>query len=60
MNINFGLFPPLVAVSDQGRGRHQAARNRQDAGQEASAISRRALGDLALWIAGGDHAVAAE
>jgi hypothetical protein len=25
-----------------------------------AAISRRALGDLALWIAGGDHALAAE
>jgi methylenetetrahydrofolate--tRNA-(uracil-5-)-methyltransferase len=59
MNINFGLFPPLAqsptraADGTRLRGTAKTLAKKQ-------AISRRALGDLALWIAGGNHALAAE
>jgi methylenetetrahydrofolate--tRNA-(uracil-5-)-methyltransferase len=59
MNINFGLFPPLLQAPTRAedgtrlRGTAKTLAKKQ-------AISRRALGDLALWIAGGGHALAAE
>jgi methylenetetrahydrofolate--tRNA-(uracil-5-)-methyltransferase len=59
MNVNFGLFPPLAKspsrTADGARLRGTAKTLARKA-----AISRRALGDLALWIAGGHHALAAE
>src|SRR5712692_10010337 len=59
MNINFGLFPPLTQSPTRAV---DGTRLRATAKTLAKkrAISRRALGDLALWIAGGDHALAAE
>jgi methylenetetrahydrofolate--tRNA-(uracil-5-)-methyltransferase len=59
MNVNFGLFPPLAKSPSRAA---DGARLRGTAKTLArkAAISRRALGDLALWIAGGHHALAAE
>jgi methylenetetrahydrofolate--tRNA-(uracil-5-)-methyltransferase len=59
MNINFGLFPPL-AQSPTRSADGTRLRGTAKTLAKKSAIGRRALGDLALWIAGGDHAVAAE
>ncbi len=59
MNINFGLFPPL-AQSPTRATDGTRLRGTAKTLAKKSAMSRRALGDLALWIAGGDHAVAAE
>jgi methylenetetrahydrofolate--tRNA-(uracil-5-)-methyltransferase len=59
MNINFGLFPPLVRSPTRAE---DGTRLRGTAKTLAKkrAISRRALGDLALWLAGRDHVLAAE
>jgi methylenetetrahydrofolate--tRNA-(uracil-5-)-methyltransferase len=59
MNINFGLFPPLARAPTRAE---DGTRLRGTAKTLAKkrAISRRALGDLALWLAGRDHAQAAE
>ncbi len=59
MNVNFGLFPPLQETPTFDR---QSKLNRAAAKAMArkSALSRRALADLDLWIAGGPPAVAAE
>jgi len=59
MNINFGLFPPL-AQSPSRAADGTRLRGTAKTLAKKCAISRRALGDLALWIAGGDHALAAE
>jgi methylenetetrahydrofolate--tRNA-(uracil-5-)-methyltransferase len=59
MNINFGLFPPL-AQSPTRAADGTKLRGTAKTLAKKCAISRRALGDLALWIAGGDHALAAE
>jgi methylenetetrahydrofolate--tRNA-(uracil-5-)-methyltransferase len=59
MNINFGLFPPL-AQSPTRAADGTRLRGTAKTLAKKCAISRRALGDLALWIAGGDHALAAE
>jgi methylenetetrahydrofolate--tRNA-(uracil-5-)-methyltransferase len=59
MNINFGLFPPLVRSPTRAE---DGTRLRGTAKTLAKkrAISRRALGDLALWLAGREHVLAAE
>src|ERR1700722_1650676 len=59
MNINFGLFPPL-AQSPTRAADGTRLRGTAKTLARKNAISRRALGDLALWIAGADHALAAE
>ncbi len=59
MNINFGLFPPL-AQSPTRAADGTRLRGTAKTLARKGAISRRALGDLALWIADGDHALAAE
>ncbi len=58
MNVNFGLFPTLAhAVKDESG---QRLRGTEKALAKKRALTRRALADLARWIAGDDHAVAAE
>jgi methylenetetrahydrofolate--tRNA-(uracil-5-)-methyltransferase len=59
MNINFGLFPPL-AQSPTRAADGTRLRGTAKTLAKKRAISRRALDDLALWIAGGRHALAAE
>jgi methylenetetrahydrofolate--tRNA-(uracil-5-)-methyltransferase len=59
MNINFGLFPPL-AQSPTRAADGTRLRGTAKTLAKKRAISRRALDDLALWIAGGGHALAAE
>jgi methylenetetrahydrofolate--tRNA-(uracil-5-)-methyltransferase len=58
MNVNFGLFPPL-AHAPKGEG-GQRLRGSEKALEKKRALTRRALADLARWISGDDHAVAAE
>ncbi len=59
MNVNFGLFPPLRETPsyDEPSKLSRAAAKAQ---ARKSALSRRALVDLELWIAGEPPAVAAE
>jgi methylenetetrahydrofolate--tRNA-(uracil-5-)-methyltransferase len=59
MNVNFGLFPPLAQAPTRAE---DGTRLRGTAKTLAKkrALSRRALLDLAQWMAGDDHAVAAE
>ena len=59
MNVNFGLFPPLheTPSSDPQSRLSRAAAKAQ---ARKSALSRRALADLELWMAGEPPAVAAE
>ena len=59
MNVNFGLFPPLRETPsyDEPSKLSRAAAKAQ---ARKSALSRRALLDLELWIAGEPPAVAAE
>ena len=58
MNDNFGLFPPLAhALKGEGG---QRLRGCEKALEKKRALTRRALADLARWISGDDHAVAAE
>jgi methylenetetrahydrofolate--tRNA-(uracil-5-)-methyltransferase len=59
MNINFGLFPPLAKSPTRGADGTRLRGTAKTLARKA-AISRRALGDLALWIAGADQAQAAE
>ncbi len=59
MNVNFGLFPPLVQAvrhADDGTRLRGTARTLA----KKQALSRRALNDLELWLAGGAPAAAAE
>jgi methylenetetrahydrofolate--tRNA-(uracil-5-)-methyltransferase len=58
MNINFGLFPPL-AKSPTRAPDGTRLRGTSKTLAKKSAISARALGDLALWIAG-EQVLAAE
>src|SRR5262245_20181494 len=58
MNVNFGLFPPLVDAIKGPEG--QRLRGSAKALAKKQALTRRALADLARWIGGGDHAAAAE
>jgi methylenetetrahydrofolate--tRNA-(uracil-5-)-methyltransferase len=59
MNVNFGLFPPLQEMPsyDEPSKLSRAAAKAQ---ARKSALSRRALADLELWMADGPPAVAAE
>ena len=58
MNVNFGLFPPLAhALESENAGR---LRGVQKTMAKKRALSRRALVDLERWLAGDDHAAAAE
>jgi methylenetetrahydrofolate--tRNA-(uracil-5-)-methyltransferase len=58
MNVNFGLFPPLAHPLKGERG--QRLRGSDKALAKKRAFTRRALADLARWMSGDDHAVAAE
>ncbi|MGH6770747.1 MAG: methylenetetrahydrofolate--tRNA-(uracil(54)-C(5))-methyltransferase (FADH(2)-oxidizing) TrmFO [Xanthobacteraceae bacterium] len=51
MNVNFGLFPPLVRVPDRDDDGHRL-RGPAKSLAKKRALCRRALGDLAQWIAG--------
>jgi methylenetetrahydrofolate--tRNA-(uracil-5-)-methyltransferase len=59
MNINFGLFPPLAKSPTRAADGTRLRGTTKTLARKA-AISRRALSDLALWIAGADQAQAAE
>ena len=59
MNINFGLFPPLAQSPTRAEDGTRLRGTAKTLAKKC-AISHRALGHLALWIAGGDHALAAE
>jgi methylenetetrahydrofolate--tRNA-(uracil-5-)-methyltransferase len=59
MNINFGLFPPLAKSPTRAADGTRLRGTAKTLARKA-ALSRRALGDLALWIAGADQAQAAE
>ena len=58
MNVNFGLFPPLAHALERDSGRR--LRGTDKALAKKRALARRALADLERWVAGDDHAVAAE
>src|SRR5579872_2351844 len=59
MNVNFGLFPPLTQSPTRAVDGTRLRGTARTLAKKA-AISRRALGDLVLWMAAGDHALAAE
>jgi methylenetetrahydrofolate--tRNA-(uracil-5-)-methyltransferase len=59
MNINFGLFPPLGGIPERDDN-GKRLRGTAKVLAKKRALSRRALHDLAQWIAGADRAVAAE
>jgi methylenetetrahydrofolate--tRNA-(uracil-5-)-methyltransferase len=48
MNVNFGLFPPLAEAAAQGDGR---GKGKERGAAKKQAISRRALAELAPWLA---------
>jgi methylenetetrahydrofolate--tRNA-(uracil-5-)-methyltransferase len=58
MNVNFGLFPPLAHALKGEQGKR--LRGTEKALAKKRAFTRRALVELARWISGDDHAVAAE
>jgi methylenetetrahydrofolate--tRNA-(uracil-5-)-methyltransferase len=59
MNINFGLFPPLVHALRREDGKR--LRGTEKSLERKRALTRRALADLERWIAAdGGHAAAAE
>jgi methylenetetrahydrofolate--tRNA-(uracil-5-)-methyltransferase len=58
MNVNFGLFPPLTQALDKGED-GKRLRGPAKALAKKRALTRRALDDLAQWIAG-HRAIAAE
>jgi methylenetetrahydrofolate--tRNA-(uracil-5-)-methyltransferase len=58
MNINFGLFPPTAHALERESGRR--LRGTEKALAKKRALAHRALADLERWVAGDDHAVAAE
>ena len=60
MNINFGLFPPLVARTDARRRRRARLRGTAKTMAKKRALTSRALADLDRWIAGDHFATAAE
>jgi methylenetetrahydrofolate--tRNA-(uracil-5-)-methyltransferase len=59
MNVNFGLFPPLTETVAYDKDGRKFGRGSAKNLARKSAMSERALADLARWI-GGDAAVAAE
>jgi methylenetetrahydrofolate--tRNA-(uracil-5-)-methyltransferase len=58
MNVNFGLFPPLTQALDVGED-GKRLRGPEKALAKKRALSRRALNDLAQWMNGAQHPVAA-
>jgi methylenetetrahydrofolate--tRNA-(uracil-5-)-methyltransferase len=58
MNINFGLFPPLVSAVKEQTGIR--LRGSEKTRAKRRALSARALVDLEQWIAGDRRAAAAE
>jgi methylenetetrahydrofolate--tRNA-(uracil-5-)-methyltransferase len=58
MNVNFGLFPPLAQAVKSEDGRR--LRGTEKALAKKRALTRRALVELERWIAGDQHAAAAE
>jgi methylenetetrahydrofolate--tRNA-(uracil-5-)-methyltransferase len=60
MNVNFGLFPPLAEPASYDRGGRQFGRGSAKNLARKSALSKRALADLARWISGEMPAAAAE
>jgi methylenetetrahydrofolate--tRNA-(uracil-5-)-methyltransferase len=58
MNVNFGLFPPLAHPVKSEDGKR--LRGTEKTLAKKRAISRRALVDIERWIAGDQHAAAAE
>jgi methylenetetrahydrofolate--tRNA-(uracil-5-)-methyltransferase len=58
MNVNFGLFPPLVHALKSESG--QRLRGTEKALAKKRAVGRRALTDLERWITGDDRPAAAE
>jgi methylenetetrahydrofolate--tRNA-(uracil-5-)-methyltransferase len=58
MNVNFGLFPPLLHAVKGEPG--QRLRGTAKTLAKKQALCRRALADLEQWIAGDGHAAAAE
>jgi methylenetetrahydrofolate--tRNA-(uracil-5-)-methyltransferase len=59
MNVNFGLFPPLTAALKKGED-GKRLRGPAKALAKKRALCRRALNDLAQWMAGDYRSVAAE
>ena len=59
MNVNFGLFPPVPEPAAYDRAGRKFGRGSAKNLARKSALSRRALDDLARWIAG-EKAAAAE
>jgi len=59
MNINFGLFPPLAEPTYDHNGRKFGRGSAKNLARK-SALSQRALADMARWIAGDLAADAAE
>jgi methylenetetrahydrofolate--tRNA-(uracil-5-)-methyltransferase len=60
MNINFGLFPPLAEPAAFDKDGRKFGRGSAKNLARKSAMSERALADLARWIGGEQPAVAAE
>ena len=58
MNVNFGLFPPMVGAIRGEAGERLRGTAKTLARKQA--LSRRALADLEQWLAGDGHAAAAE
>jgi methylenetetrahydrofolate--tRNA-(uracil-5-)-methyltransferase len=58
MNVNFGLFPPLLHAVKGEPG--QRLRGTAKTLAKKQALCRRALADLEQWITGDGHAAAAE
>src|SRR5262245_59958234 len=57
MNVNFGLFPPLVHALRRDDG--QRLRGTEKSLERKRALTRRALADLERWLAGDDGQAAA-
>jgi methylenetetrahydrofolate--tRNA-(uracil-5-)-methyltransferase len=60
MNVNFGLFPPLTETPSYDRDGRKFGRGSAKNLARKSALSARALADLARWIGGTAQADAAE
>jgi len=60
MNVNFGLFPPLVEPAAYDRNGRKFGRGSAKNLARKTALSERALNDLDRWIGGQHHAAAAE
>jgi methylenetetrahydrofolate--tRNA-(uracil-5-)-methyltransferase len=58
MNVNFGLFPPLVHALKRQDGKR--LRGTEKSLERKRALTRRALADLEHWLSADGHAAAAE